>query len=128
MNKPQINYPISRNPWQVIISGPVERNLTRQQRLGRLADVLGRAVQHLLGGEPREAAAALVRRARAAVPRRQPPVPPRAVVAALAVGEAALGVAEGAHAAVAVAVARGVLQVLRVKDMQGCVKGGAQVA
>ena len=23
MNKPQINYPISRNPWQVIISGPV---------------------------------------------------------------------------------------------------------
>ena len=23
VNKPQINYPISRNPWQVIISGPV---------------------------------------------------------------------------------------------------------
>ena len=23
VNKPQINYPISRNPWEVIISGPV---------------------------------------------------------------------------------------------------------
>ena len=24
VNKPQINYPISRNPWEVIISGPVD--------------------------------------------------------------------------------------------------------
>ena len=93
-----------------------QRKLTRQ-RGSRLADVLGRAVQELLGGEPREAVAALVRRPGAAVPRRQPPVPPSAVVALLAVGEAGLGVAEGAHAAVAVAVARGVLWVFRVRDI-----------
>ena len=24
VNKPQINYPISRNPWEVIISGPID--------------------------------------------------------------------------------------------------------
>ena len=28
VNKPQINYPISRNPWEVIISGPVESKLS----------------------------------------------------------------------------------------------------
>ena len=29
VNKPQINYPISRNPWEIIISGPVQRSNKR---------------------------------------------------------------------------------------------------
>ena len=31
VNKPQINYPISRNPWQVIISGPLLSQLANHE-------------------------------------------------------------------------------------------------
>ena len=74
-----------------------------------MADVLLGPVQQFLGREPRQAVAALVRRPGAAVPRRESPVPPGAVVAPLAVGVAGFGLAEVVLVTVAVAVARGIL-------------------